>query len=71
MNITITNAKKAPSWETLQNLVAEVDDDPKGKFIRVERIGPVASYNLPGLYNLGFRRTSGQIITINLNIVSE
>jgi hypothetical protein len=68
MKITITDAKRTPSWETLQTVVREVTGSEYGKFIRIARPDGKCDYGAPGVYNVSFRTDGWDIIEIELTV---
>lgn len=69
MTITMENCKRAPSWETTQQMLREVLKQPEGKLTNIVKEGSGDTRGL-GSYNLVFK-ANGAEKHIVLNIRSN
>ena len=69
MTITITGAKHAPSWETLQHLLNQTTGQEYGRLVRIARPDGQCDYSAPGKYELSFRTDNRDIIPVNLEVI--
>ena len=68
MNITFTNCRHTPKWETLQQAIREATDDEIGVITGIRRIDGNCDYRGPGEYDLTFRTANNDILPIKLDI---
>jgi hypothetical protein len=61
MNITITGARYAPRWDTLQVLIREMMADPSATIVRISRLDGGCDYRALGRYALGVR--TGDVVS--------
>ncbi len=68
MKITITDCYQAPQWDTLQMVLREALNEPKGLIMRIFRQDGGVDYRDRGVYEIGFRQYDSRIITVVLSI---
>lgn len=68
MEITISHARYAPTWTTLERLLREVTNQHDGCLTRVARKDNRCDYRAPGVYNLGFQHDD---ITLPIKLTVE
>lgn len=74
MEITITNCRYTPKWETLEKIIREAVGEPeesRGRITRISRCDKCCDYRQPGKFNLEFIRGDNTVLPIHLNIVSD
>jgi hypothetical protein len=72
MRITINHCRYAPRWETINQVIREATNDPKGQLIRISRRDNGCDYRAPGIYDLDFRYGGERrdiVLPIELEIV--
>jgi len=70
MKITITNCHQTPKWVTLQTLIRETTNEPKGRLVTIERADQHCDYRQPGSYHLQFEQSDQTRLPIELEIVA-
>ncbi|RKZ86254.1 MAG: hypothetical protein DRQ39_05945 [Gammaproteobacteria bacterium] len=70
MEITITHCRYAPKWESLQQVIRETTNEPRGQLVRISRDDNGCSYRAPGVYSLEFRQNNNTVLPIRLEIVA-
>ena len=68
MDITITNCRYTPRWDTLQSLIRETTDDEKATITRISRLDRHCGYRDPGEYDLDARLGDGDSLNIRLTV---
>ena len=68
MQITITHARYAPSWELMEKMIREATNEPSGQLVKIARVDRSSDYRALGKYTLGFRQSNNTILPINLDI---
>jgi hypothetical protein len=68
MEITLTHCRYTPSWESLETIIRESTNEPKGSLMRIARKDGGCDYRAPGEYDLGFRLYNGCILGVKLTV---
>ena len=68
MQITITHARYAPTWDSLQTIIRETTNTPEGKLTRISRNDNGCNYTAPGEYTLDYKVRKDVTLPIQLTV---
>jgi len=66
MKITVSHCRYTPHWETVQQMLQEATNNPRGKIIGIRREDGGCDYRKPGVYYVGFDQNNGTVLPVTL-----